>query len=181
MCRPFHHPLIITCKNIHRMFERVTHSPFSSRSVIAAGIACTLLAYGSVLAQAPQTSAAAIGPYTILVRGYYTGDGSATVGGGFVAIHATVHDDAGHVGTLDAPQITMVGDHFSGPARVMGMTITVQGRVDAADPINGTAAANADAVVTDARVGATFVDSRGHTGRIAGTKLKPSNPAPTGP
>lgn len=181
MCRPFHHPLIITCKNIRRMFERVTHSGFSTRAVIAAGIACTLLAYGTTLAQAPQTPAAANGSYSILIRGYYTGDGVATVNGGVVFISAKVHDDSGRAGTLSATQITMVGDHFGGPATVMGMTVTLQGRVDAADPTTGNTVIDAAAIVTDARMQATFVDPHGHSGRLAGTKQKSATTTPAAP
>jgi hypothetical protein len=173
MCHPFHRPLIMSCNNIRRMFERVTQSRFAGRSVIAAGIACTLLAYGSVLAQAPSSANAnAIGWYTVLIRGYYTGDGSAQVNGGSVVVTVKVHDDSGNTGVLSGT-FPMVGDHFSGPGSVMGVSITVQGRVDAADPpTSGIANADADAIVTDARLGATVVDTRGHTGRIAGTKLK---------
>jgi hypothetical protein len=177
MCRAFHHPLIITCENILRMFERMIHSKASSRSVVAAGIASALLAYGSVLAQAPPPPPPG---YTILVRGYYTGDGTATASGGFVSLSATVRDPSGNIGLLSATSIDLVGDHFSGPATVFGTPITVSGRVDAADPATGAAAA--DAVVTDGRIGAMYIDPRGHTGRIVGTKIKsPPSPPTTTP
>jgi len=175
MCRPFHRPLIITCQNIHRMFERMIHSKASSRSVVAAGIASALLAYGSVLAQAPQPNPPPPG-YTILVRGYYTGDGTATANGGFVSLSATVRDPSGNIGLLSATTIDLVGDHFSGPATALGKTITVSGRVDAPDPT-----ASPDAVVTDGRIGAMYIDPRGHTGRIVGTKIKPPPPPPPPP
>jgi hypothetical protein len=179
MCRPFHHPLIITCKNIRRMFERVTYSRFSTRSVITTGIACMLLAYGSLQAQTPGV---ANGNYTILIRGYYTGEGTATVSGGFVSINdVAVRDNAGRSGTLSAASLGLVGDHFGGAATVMGMTITVSGRVDAADPTVANAAVNPDAIVTDARIGATFVDPHGHAGRVVGTKQKPAPGATTTP
>jgi hypothetical protein len=174
MCRPFHHPLIITCENILRMFERMIHSKASNRSVVAAGIASALLAYGSVFAQAPQANP--IPGYTILVRGYYTGDGTASTNGGFVSLSATVRDPSGNIGLLSATSIDLVGDHFSGPATAFGKPITVSGRVDAADPTTGAAAA--DAVVTDGRIGALYIDPRGHTGRIVGTKIKPPPPPP---
>jgi hypothetical protein len=169
MCRPFHHLLIKTCKNIFRMFERVVHSKTSCRSVIAAGVAGMLLAYGPALAD--STNQPPPPTYTILIRGYYTGDGTAQVSGGMVTMSSNnVRDQSGRTGTLVGNAIDLVGNKFSGPATILGGTVTVQGRVDAPDPTVGISPA--DVIVTDGRIQAVYVDSHGHTGRIVGTLVK---------
>ena len=170
MNKAFHPLFILGCKNIRRMFEIGSKVNPTRRLVLLAGLAGSmLLGYGSALAQGPGPSAN--GLYKVIIRGYYSGDGVATVSGGSVSITANVKDDGGVSGQLIANQIGLVGDHFKGSGTVMGGTMQVSGRVEAADP-------NAGRVVTDARIAATFtVDGPiKRVGRIAGARVnQPAN------
>jgi len=182
MSPSFHRAFIFTCNNIRRMFEVDNNPGPTRRFLLLAGLAGSMmLSYGTALAQAPS---AISGTYKILVRGNYTGEGTAIVSDGFVTIQAQVKDDNGFEGTLTITQAGLVGDHFKGTGTVMGGQLTVQGRVEAKDPDpkapgNGNAgqAADVDAVVNDARIGATFAGPRGRGGRIVGAKVVPPPPA----
>jgi len=155
------------------------------RLVLLAGLAGSMmLGYGTAMAQGPAPSAS--GFYKVIVRGYYSGDGTASVtGGGSVSITATVKDDNGIAGQLVVNQVMLVGDHFKGTGTIMGATIQISGRVEAADPAPPAQKGadpndpNAVAVVKDGRIAATFtVDGPvKRVGRIAGAKF---NPPPAG-
>jgi len=163
------------------MCEKGSNINPTRRLVLLAGLAGTmLLGYGSALAQGPAPSASGI--YKVIIRGYYSGDGVATVSaGGSVSITATVKDDNGVTGQLVANQISLVGDHFKGTGTVMGGSMQVSGRVEAADPAapapkgDPNADPNAGRVVTDGRIQAAFtVDGPiKRVGRIAGAKVNP--------
>lgn len=122
---------------------------------------------------APKTYS---GAFTVYVRGFWSGSGVATVTGGTVQIRATVSDDGGQTGPLIVDNLPLVDNHFSGTGTVCGLPMTVEGRVEAADPIStgkgkGKGKAKGrdddDAVLTNARIGATFI-AGAHAGRVAG-------------
>jgi hypothetical protein len=181
----FHPAFIFTCNNIRRMFEAVTNSTPARRFLLLAGLAGTmLLGYGAASAQNPPGNIAD-GQYKIIVRGYYSGDGTASVVGGVVTIDATIRDDNGVTGKLHVDPINLVGDHFKGNGTIMGGVTVVSGRVEAADPTvappkgSNTQNVNADRVVSDARIGATFKGPFDHQGRIAGARVAQGQTAPS--
>ena len=176
------HPLfILGCKNIRRMCETGSNMNPTRRLVLLAGLAGSmLLGYSPALAQGPAPSAS--GVYKVIIRGYYSGDGIATVSaGGSVSITATVKDDNGVTGELIANQIGLVGDHFKGTGSVMGGTMQISGRVEAADPAvpapkgDPNADPNAGRVVTDGRIAANYTVGGPvkRVGRIAGARVNP--------
>jgi hypothetical protein len=103
------------------------------------------------------------GGYTVTVGGYYEGSGTARVSPDRIRIRAQVvvaGSPADRKLNLNAPNLTLDGDHFSGTANVQGNRLTIHGRLDgyADDPdFHG------------ARLLLTYTDSAGHAGRIAGT------------
>ena len=103
------------------------------------------------------------GGYTVTVGGYYEGSGTASVSPGRIAISATVNIAGSATGRdlkLNAPNLTLDGDHFTGTANVQGNKLDIRGRLDgyAGDPdFHG------------ARLLLTYTDAAGHSGRIAGT------------
>jgi hypothetical protein len=130
------------------------------------------------LAQKPAPSTYS-GSFIVYVRGFWSGSGVATVTAGTVQIQATVTDDSGQTGPLIADNLPLVDNHFRGTGTVFGIPMTVEGRVEAADPVGpgkgkgkGKAKGrkpNDDAVLTNARIGATFL-AGAHGGRIAGSR-----------
>src|SRR5437879_37193 len=114
MTKTFHRSFILGCNNKRRMCETGSNMNSTMRLVLLAGLAGSMmLGYGTALAQGPAPSASGI--YKVIVRGYYSSDGIATVSaGGSVSITATVKDDNGISGQLIANQIMLVGDHFKG-------------------------------------------------------------------
>src|SRR5689334_22975406 len=103
------------------------------------------------------------GGYTVTVAGYYEGAGTADVSPDRIKISAQVVIAGGKSDRkmkLNAPNLTLDGDHFSGTGNVQGDKLTIVGRLDgyADDPdFHG------------ARLLLTYTDSAGHSGRIAGT------------
>lgn len=75
------------------------------------------------------------GSYTLIFAGGFTGDGHAAVGGNQVAtIDGNVTDAAtGVTGTFKAVNLNLDNGHFTGTGTVMGVAVTVSGRVEAAD------------------------------------------------
>ncbi len=189
MTKSFHPAFILSCNNRRRMCETgtkmnpTTHP--TRRLILLAGLAGSMmLGYGSAMAQAPAPSAS--GWYKVIIRGYYSGDGWARVAdGGMVSINATVKDDSGMSGDLVVAQVGLVGDHFKGTGTIMGASMTVSGRVEAADPAvvvpkggDPNADPNNVAVVKDGRIQAAFtVDGPiKRVGRIAGARVNPPQP-----
>lgn len=115
--------------------------------------------------------------YTILIRGYFTGQGTATINGDGVTVSATIQDSSGNSGAFQAGWLTLTGNRFHGTGTVAGMPMTIDGRIETADPPASSAVPSGDPnapvpVVTHAHISATFICSGGHGGRFAG----PSNP-----
>ena len=119
-----------------------------------------------------------VGSFTVYVRGYWSGQGTATVTQGTVQIQATVVDEAGNVGTLTTAALTIVDGHFTGAGTVFDVPLLINGRVEAKDPPTGGPAkgkekgkgkggSGEDQILTNARLGATFTAGI-HAGRIAG-------------
>lgn len=89
---------------------------------------------------APGTPPQIFGTYRIVVRGALNGlpanrgaPSRATVDGGGVSIQAQVTDETGQAGSLNA-RCTLNGDQFKGTGFFMNMTVTIEGRVEGADP-----------------------------------------------
>ena len=123
-------------------------------------------------AAAPTTGGK--GTFTIVIKGTYTGKGTATVGASSVTINATVTDESGSSGTLSATGQVTDGSHFSGTGTVMGQHITFDGRADAQDPSakrDTVRTTKQERVVINPRVVATFhTDDNQGFGRIVGTR-----------
>lgn len=116
-----------------------------------------------------------VGTFTVNIRGYWNGQGTATVTATTVQIQATLTDEGGNVGTLTTDILNVTDGHFTGAGTVFAVPMTINGRVEAKDPPPAKGKAkgktknsdDSDQVLTDARLGATFV-ANSHTGRIAG-------------
>ena len=99
------------------------------------------------------------GTYTLVIRGYYTGQGTAEVRETTIRIDAEVRTPDGQVGRLNGT-FPASGPYFGGRGRVMrDPNAMVYGRVDAAKA---------------SRLAATFQDSSGHAARVVATL--PSDP-----
>ncbi len=125
-------------------------------------------------ADAAAPSSGGKGTFTIVIKGTYTGRGTATVGASSVTINASVTDQSGASGSLSATGQVTDGSHFSGTGTVMGQHITFDGRADAQDPLvkNDTVrTTKQERVVINPRVMATFhTDDNQSFGRIVGTR-----------
>ena len=114
------------------------------------------------------------GTFNIVVKGTYTGTGTANVGASSVTINASVTDESGVSGTLTATGQMTDGSHFSGTGTVMGQHITFDGRADAKDPLvrqETVQTTKPERVVINARVMATFhTDDNQTFGRVVGTR-----------
>ncbi|HEY2589655.1 MAG TPA: hypothetical protein VGI81_28175 [Tepidisphaeraceae bacterium] len=126
------------------------------------------------------------GQYQVLVRGYWHGQGVATVTGTTVQITATVSDDDGNTGTLTTDTLPLSQNHFSGNGTVMGVPMTIEGRAEPQDQPAGNGKGNGngngkgngkkssdDAVTTSANVQASLTTSKengGHKARIVGAR-----------
>ena len=124
------------------------------------------------------------GSYRVLIRGFWMGEGTATVGPGGISIVARVQDESGRAGTLTTGSLRINNHRVTGSGTVMGAGMTVWGRVDAADgpvgpvgPVNGEPQGpkHGKPVLMVARLELTFA-AGGHAGRIAGGRNPP--PAP---
>ena len=73
------------------------------------------------------------GSYNVSVGGYLKGEGNATVSGDQLQIQINVTSDDGAKGSLDAPNLTIVGTHFSGSGTFQSQKVIFDGRVDAPD------------------------------------------------
>lgn len=118
------------------------------------------------------------GIYKVLVRGYWTGEGRATVTDKKVEIGPiAVKDDSGHSGTLAISPMPLVNRRFTGTGTVTGtgISITIEGRVDPADDHDAGASDpskshrhGGEDVLTNARFGATYITGANHGGRLSG-------------
>jgi hypothetical protein len=73
------------------------------------------------------------GNYNVSVGGYLKGEGTATITGDQLAIQISVTSDDGLKGPLNAPNLTIVGTHFSGSGTFQSQKVSFEGRVDAPD------------------------------------------------
>jgi hypothetical protein len=73
------------------------------------------------------------GDYNVSIGGYLKGEGTGTIAGDQVKFQLSVMSDTGSKGTLDAPSLTIIGTHFSGPGTFLSQKVTFDGRVDAPD------------------------------------------------
>lgn len=114
------------------------------------------------------------GTFSIIVKGTYTGTGTATVGASSVTINASVTDESGASGTLSATGQVNDGSHFTGTGTVMGQHITFDGRADAQDPSvrrDSVRTTKPERVVINPRMMATFhTDDNQSFGRVVGTR-----------
>jgi hypothetical protein len=101
------------------------------------------------------------GHYAIYVRGYWTGLGDATVTASTVTVTATVQIATGQSGQLILSNLPLTNNHFIGTGTVLGIAVSVDGRVQPPDP------SNRQAVTTNAVLAATVLGG-GHAGRVAG-------------
>jgi hypothetical protein len=72
-----------------------------------------------------------IGPYRLLFRGVYHGEGIGTVTPDHVNLHGELEDDAGNRINFVANDLALNGSHFTDQFTAAGRTIKVSGRVDA--------------------------------------------------
>lgn len=114
------------------------------------------------------------GQFAVLVRGYWHGQGVATVTATTVQITATVSDDDGNTGTLTTDALALTQNHFSGAGTVLGFPLTINGRAEPQDQPAGTGKGkgknpNGDAVTTSANLEASL-QANGHSARIVGAR-----------
>lgn len=124
-----------------------------------------------------------VGSFTVYVRGYWRGQGTATVTQSTVQIQATVTDDSGNVGTLTTAALNIVDGRFTGAGTVFDIPLIINGRVEAKDPPTaasgngkgknkGRDGSADEQILTNARLGATFTTisptGPSHGGRVAG-------------
>jgi hypothetical protein len=116
------------------------------------------------------------GQFAILVRGYWHGQGVATVTATTVQITATVFDDNGNSGTLATDSLPLTQNHFSGAGTVLGLPLTINGRAEPQDQPSGNGKgkgkkrpSSGDAVTTNANLEAS-VQANGHSARIVGAR-----------
>jgi len=118
------------------------------------------------------------GIYKVLIRGYWTGEGRATVTDKYVELGPIqVKDDSGHSATLTMGKMPLANRRFTGTGTVTGTgtSITIEGRVEPADDHDTGASEpskshphGSDDVLTNARFGATYITSGNHGGRLSG-------------
>jgi hypothetical protein len=73
------------------------------------------------------------GNYNVSIGGYLKGDGTATINGDHLAIQISVTSEDGLKGLLNAPNLTIIGTHFSGSGTFQSQKVSFDGRVDAPD------------------------------------------------
>jgi hypothetical protein len=102
------------------------------------------------------------GLYSIVFAGGFTGEGHATVNKLKVAqIHGKVTDAAtGATGFFKADNLDLDNGHFTGTGTVMGVQVTISGRVESPD----------GKIVLTPRITCTFTTTSGVGGRICGQK-----------
>lgn len=127
-----------------------------------------------IRADAAAPTSGGKGTFSIVIKGTYTGTGTATVGASNITINASVTDQSGASGTLAAAGHVTDGSHFSGTGTVMGQHITFDGRADAQDPLvrnDSVRIPKKERVVINPRMMATFhTDDNQSFGRVVGTR-----------
>jgi hypothetical protein len=120
------------------------------------------------------------GQFNVIVRGYWHGQGVATVTASTVQINANVTDDDGNTGTLTTDALPLKENHFFGQGTVLGVAMTIDGRAEPQDQPGGSGKGKGkgkkssdQAVTTNANLEAsvtTQVNGVKHTGRVVGVR-----------
>jgi hypothetical protein len=100
------------------------------------------------------------GDYEIRVVGYYTGSGSANASGTGITINARVSDPAGKAMSLQAGNLSITDDRFTGTGTLDGASVRIDGRLDPKD-------GKGNEVLKRGRITFTF-SANGHHSRGAG-------------
>jgi hypothetical protein len=87
----------------------------------------------TVIARARSKPREKEGDYNFTVAGYVRGSGTATVGGERIKLQANVTTEDGANGELNASNLTLKNNHFSGSGNLMGEQATFEGRLDVPD------------------------------------------------
>lgn len=101
------------------------------------------------------------GAYLVSVKGSHSGKGNIAVGDTTVTINIEVKNSAGTPGQLIASNVKLVKGRFTGNGTVMGVPMTISGRIDPADKQGPLRAFT---------IQATFCTGTGDGGRIVGTR-----------
>jgi hypothetical protein len=103
------------------------------------------------------------GTYKLTVTGHFSGNGTATVTGTTLSLTAPVKVSGGGSGDLVANDLVIDKGYFKGTGTVMGVTCTIEGRIDLPDAQD---AEQDDKQATTGRITGTFKDANGNVGRI---------------
>jgi len=130
--------------------------------ILTLGLALSLIALVSPVFAAPGGPTGTNGSYKIVFAGGYVGEGNAAVGTkGVTLINGTVTDVAtGVTGKFQATNLATDDGGFVGTGTVMGIPVTISGRVESAD----------GKIVLVPRMCCTFSTGAGNGGRIIGHK-----------
>lgn len=137
------------------MENRVRHS-IALLSTCAAFAAVVLLLASTVQA-APHDW---LGAYETTVKGDCKGKGVIAIGAKSLNINLHVETEAGEKGELKA-KVELKDGRFTGKGTVMGVEMTISGRIEGSDT---------DGTVKEARIQATFVAVNGMSGRLVGVR-----------
>jgi hypothetical protein len=106
------------------------------------------------------------GDYAIRIAGYYSGAGTGSATGAGIKISAKVKDPAGNQYDLQAKQLSVVDDRFSGIGSLGGVEVRIDGRLDPRDA-TGNNGVKGNEVLKKGRMTFTF-SANGHHARGAG-------------
>jgi hypothetical protein len=108
------------------------------------------------------------GEYEVRIVGYYTGSGSARASGTGIKISASVSDPSGKAMDLQAKNLDVTDDRFTGTGTLDGATVRIDGRLDPQDR-------KGSEVLKKGRITFTL-SANGHHSRGAG-EMRTSGPA----
>jgi hypothetical protein len=103
------------------------------------------------------------GGYSLIIKGDYSGTGTASITSSTIAISVDIQSPNGSKLTISFGNMPLVNDRFSGTNTIGGSSITLSGRVDlpaATDPDQTPAQA------ITGRVTATLMDAAGKGARL---------------
>ena len=121
------------------------------------------------------------GGYEVKIAGYYTGTGRVKVTGDGVTITGDVKDPQNNQYALKTDRLEVLEDRFRGEGTLGGMKVTIDGRVDPADPdpakTGGPPGKSKNRVLLKGRVTFTFRTETDpiHRARGAGELRDPAN------
>src|SRR5258708_1907108 len=64
------------------------------------------------------------GDYNVSIGGYFKGEGTGTINGDQIKFQLSVMSDTSSKGVLEAPNLTITGNHFAGPGNFQGQKVT---------------------------------------------------------